>query len=111
MEAVMKKLISFGVFLIVLLGFSRAAAQSRVYFNQQELFLNGANFAWINFAHDKGPGITNFARFGQIPRDVHANGGNTMRLRLHTTGGASPQFDANGIVIGPGQNAIERMKQ
>jgi hypothetical protein len=107
----MKKIAQFSALLFALLSFSNALPQARIDFNYQQLFLNGANFAWISFARDIGPGITNFTRFEQIFRDVHANGGNTMRLWLHTTGAASPQFDATGRVIGPGQNTIEDLKQ
>jgi hypothetical protein len=102
---------SFFTFLLVLSAASNTLAQSRINFNHQQLFLNGANFAWINFARDIGPGVTNFSRFESIFRDVHANGGNAMRLWLHTTGAATPQFDAAGLVIGPGQNAIADLKQ
>lgn len=94
-----------------LLGLTNSFAQQRITFNNQQLFLNGANFAWINFARDIGPGTTNFSRFESIFQDVHENGGNAMRLWLHTTGAVSPQFDATGLVIGPGQNTIEDLKQ
>lgn len=107
----MKKLTTLGALLFTIWNFSNGYAQSRINFNNQQLFLNGANFAWINFARDIGPGTTNFSRFEQIFRDVHANGGNAMRLWLHTTGVVSPQFDATGKVVGPGQGTIEDLKQ
>ncbi|MGH7492071.1 MAG: discoidin domain-containing protein [bacterium] len=107
----MKKLVHFSTLLFALSSLSNAFPQARINFNHQQLFLNGANFAWINFARDVGPGVTNFTRFEQILRDVHANGGNTMRLWLHTTGAASPQFDATGRVIGPGQNTIADLQR
>lgn len=37
---------------------------------------------------------------------LHAAGGNTMRLWLHTNGAATPEFNTAGLVIGPGANAI-----
>ena len=107
----MKKQISFITLLLLLFGISNILAQSRINFNNQQLFLNGANFAWINFARDIGPGFTNFNRFEEIFQGVHANGGNAMRLWLHTTGANTPEFDATGIVIGPGENAIEDLRQ
>ncbi|MCI0696614.1 discoidin domain-containing protein [candidate division KSB1 bacterium] len=107
----MKKLTHFSIFLFALFTVASTFAQSRINFNHQELFLSGANFAWVNFARDIGPGTTNFARFEQIFQGVHANGGNAMRLWLHTTGAATPAFDANGMVIGPGQDAIADLRQ
>lgn len=86
----MKKLAHFSVFLFVLFAAASTFAQSRINFNHQQLFLSGANFAWVNFARDIGLGTTNFTRFEQIFQGVHANGGNAMRLWLHTTGAATP---------------------
>ena len=88
-----------------------AGAQSRINFNGQQLFLNGANFAWVNFANDIGPGNTNLAQFESTFQQVSANGGNSMRLWLHTTGANTPQFNDSGLVIGPGVGAIQDLKQ
>ncbi|MGH7457276.1 MAG: hypothetical protein ACRENG_38355, partial [bacterium] len=107
----MKKLAYFTTLLFALFAASSTFAQARINFNHQQLFLSGANFAWVNFAHDIGPGTTNFVRFEQIFQNVHANGGNAMRLWLHTTGAATPAFDANGMVTGPGQGAIADLRQ
>lgn len=107
----MKELVNFITLLLVFFFVSNTSAQSRINFNNQELFLNGANFAWVNFARDIGPGFTNFDRFEKIFQDVHANGGNAMRLWLHTTGANTPEFDATGLVIGTGENAIEDLRQ
>jgi len=92
------------------LGISNTFAQSRIDFNNQEIFLSGANFAWVNFARDIGPGFTDFNRFKEIFQEVHTNGGNAMRLWLHTTGENTPEFDVNGMVIGPGKGAIEDLR-
>ena len=34
-----------------------------------------------------------------------------MRLWLHTNGAASPQFDNNGFVVGPGAGAIDDLEK
>ncbi len=90
---------------------SQGWSQSRIKFNNQQLFLNGANFAWVNFANDIGPGNTNFTQFESIFQQVSANGGNAMRLWLHTTGANTPAFNDTGLVIGPGVGAIQDLKQ
>ncbi len=107
----MKKHLLLFVSTLILMNAMNTAAQSRISFNNQQLFLNGANFAWINFANDIGPGNTNFAQFESIFQQVSANGGNAMRLWLHTTGSNTPQFNDSGLVIGPGIGAIDDLKQ
>ncbi len=97
--------------MLLLLGMSNIFAQSRIDFNNQQLFLNGANFAWRNFAYDIGPGTTDFDYFERIFQNVHANGGNTMRLWLHTTGANTPAFNTAGMVVGPGAGAIEDLQK
>ena len=70
---------------------------NRVEFHKQSVFLNGANVAWINFANDIGPkSKTNIEGFRKIFSEVHANGGNSIRLWLHTTTTNSPEFDTTG---------------
>ncbi len=103
---------SFSVtLLLLLLGVFNTFAQSCINFNNQEIFLSGANFAWVNFARDIGAGFNDFNRFKEIFQEVHTNGGNAMRLWLNTTGENTPEFDANGMVIGPGKGAIEDLRQ
>jgi len=102
-------------FSIILLLFSVSAmAQSpgnRIRFNKQDLFLNGTNSAWINFANDIGPDSEiNIEDFKKTFADVHANGGNSIRIWLHTTGAHSPIFNAAGEVTGPGEGTIADVK-
>lgn len=84
---------------------------NRIVYNAKPVFLNGANVAWINFAHDIGnpdaPADT--AQFRKIFREVHDNGGNSMRLWLHTNGTATPEFTGN-LVTGPGSRAIADLR-
>ncbi|MFH1194806.1 MAG: discoidin domain-containing protein [bacterium] len=89
----------------------QSSAQPRIEFNNQQIFLSGANVPWVYFSSDIGPGTTNFNSFKTIFDSVHACGGNSMRLWLHTTGSVSPQFDATGKVIGPGVGAIDDLEQ
>jgi hypothetical protein len=85
--------------------------KNRIRFNNQNLFLNGANIAWINFANDIGPDSEiNMEGFRKTFADVHANGGNSMRIWLHTTGAHSPIFNAAGEVTGPGNGTIAHVK-
>ena len=81
----------------------------RISFNDQELFLNGGNVAWVNFARDIGPGQTNLNRFAEMFQQLHDNGGNAMRLWLHTTGAVSPEWSGSAVV-GPGVGAIDDLR-
>jgi len=84
---------------------------NRIEHNGKAIFLNGANVVWINFAHDIGdPGApTDTVYFRKIFREVHDNGGNSMRLWLHTNGTATPEFTGN-LVTGPGNRAISDLR-
>jgi hypothetical protein len=85
--------------------------QSRIRYNNQDLFLSGSNVAWIDFAGDIGPGNTNLTRFGEIFEELKNDGGNSFRLWLHTDGTRTPEFDGSGLVVGPGANAVEDLEQ
>jgi hypothetical protein len=99
--------------IILLFAFQQSiyAQLNRINYNNRNLFLSGSNIAWVNFAADIGPGFTNFTKFGQIFSELHADGGNAMRFWLHTDGTRTPEFNSNGIVIGPGAGTIEDLKQ
>ena len=68
------------------------------------------NVAWVNFAADIGPGTTNLTAFRTMFDSIRVNGGNSMRLWLHTTGASTPEFNSNGFVVGPGNNAIADLR-
>ena len=100
---------------VVLIAFSLSGMaqkkNDRVKFNNQNIFLNGANVAWIHFANDIGPkGVTDIEGFRKIFAEVHANGDNSMRLWLHTTGANTPEFNEAGMVISPGEGTIADLK-
>lgn len=86
------------------------AQDSLIEYNSQRLFLNGANLGWVNFAEDIGPGETNFTEFGRVFKEAHEWGANSIRLWLHTNGTNTPEF-LNDTVIGPGEGAIDDLKQ
>ena len=87
---------------------AQTAPRDRVPVFEQNLFASGGNVAWISFARDVGPGATNLDAFRTAFEGVHAAGGNTMRLWLHTTGEASPEWSPSqvGAVVGPGAGTI-----
>ncbi|HLB00185.1 MAG TPA: T9SS type A sorting domain-containing protein [Bacteroidota bacterium] len=112
----LKFMIVRGWFTATLLTFSLllpsvSNSQSRIEYDGVPLFMSGANVAWVNFGADIGPGNTNFTKFSQFFDSVHAAGGNVMRLWLHTNGAVTPEFNTNGIVVGPGANAISDLQQ
>ena len=85
-------------------GSAQEGRLDRVPVDGQALWLNGGNVAWVNFARDIGPGETRLDVFERIFREMHENGGNTMRLWLHTTGAVSPAWNGE-VVVGPGEGA------
>ncbi|MFZ1083091.1 MAG: discoidin domain-containing protein [Candidatus Kryptoniota bacterium] len=96
---------------------SGAPAQTGVHYAGGNFFLNGTNVAWVDFAADLGPrsarspNNVNFSEFQTIFQTIHENGGNVMRLWLHTNGAETPVFDSNGYVSGPGPYAIQDLKK
>lgn len=79
------------------------ASGSRLHYRGKEIFLSGANLAWIHYAHDfgnQGPGDRQ--AFAAFFKDLRANGANCARIWVHTDGSGSPQFDAQGMVTGLG---------
>jgi hypothetical protein len=88
------------------------AQPKRIAYNNQQLFLNGVNLAWVNFGSDIGPGSTDFDQFADILLQVHNCGGNAIRWWLHTDGINTPQFSSDsGYVIGPGAACIADIKR
>ena len=86
-------------------------AQSRVPYNNQQLFLNGSNLAWVNYGTDWGLGTTDTATIGEWMLQMHRSGGNAMRLWLNVEGIVTPVFDASGHCTGPGPYLIPELKQ
>ncbi len=104
----MKRLVITVAFL--LMAAYGSSQNDRIEFNGQQLFLNGANLAWVNFARDIGPDETDFDQFGKLFKETHDYGANAVRLWLHTNGVSTPEFRAD-TVFGPGDDAINDLKQ
>lgn len=102
---------SFAFILITAASQMCFAQMDRVRYNNQNLFLSGANLAWVSFAADIEPGPTAFDTFEDVLLQMHDHGGNTLRWWLHTNGTVSPQFDNAGFVSGPGLGTIEDLKK
>ena len=92
-------------------------SENEFVFNGSKLFLSGANHAWHWYGFDFGDG--QFAKApGQAYRDnvdrVADNGGNVMRVWLHTVGeGPSPKWGAFGSVDGTDEQntMIDELKE
>jgi Carbohydrate binding module (family 35)/Bacterial Ig domain/Secretion system C-terminal sorting domain/Cellulase (glycosyl hydrolase family 5) len=85
---------------------------NRIKYNNQELFLSGANLAWVSFALDIGSGNPDTVAFADMFLAVHNHGGNAVRWWLHTDGRLTPVFDTStNHVTGPGAHTISDMKK
>ena len=84
-----------------------ATAQNRIAFNNQQLFLNGLNLAWDDFANDIGPdpGTPDTGHFSSVFQQMETNGANAMRLWLHTNGAHTPAWNGP-LVTGPGDHTL-----
>lgn len=87
----------------------QAQPDDRIRFHSQDLWLNGGNVAWINFARDIGPGETRLDLFDEMFAELRGHGGNTFRLWLHTTGASTPEW-REGRIVGPGEGTIEDLR-
>ncbi|MFH0989529.1 MAG: Ig-like domain-containing protein [bacterium] len=101
----------FNLLLALIISQVSFSQSNRITYNNQRLFLSGANLAWLSFAGDIGPTQANYAKFGEILLMMHDSGGNSMRWWLHTNGTISPQFNDSGYVIGPGDGTLDDLKK
>ncbi len=101
------------VMLLALLSLTGVASAQprRIAYNNQQLFLSGANLAWMNFANDLSSEPFDTVTFGGILLQMHDHGGNTLRWWLHTNGTVTPEFDDSGHVISPGPGTIENLRR
>ncbi|MEO1021539.1 MAG: discoidin domain-containing protein [Bacteroidota bacterium] len=86
-----------------------AQPENRINHQGQDLFLNGGNIAWLDFARDVGPGTTRLSELRTMFEQVNARGGNTMRFWVHITGANTPSWSGN-TVTGPGTGTIDDMR-
>lgn len=79
-----------------------------------EPFVNGMNIAWVEFGRDIGTGHPPLeelkSQFHALGRMTKGGGLGVARLWLHTDGRLTPEFDAQGEVIGPGPLATQDLK-
>ena len=101
--------ISIVVALIVLLSTADIYAQDRINFNDKNIWLNGGNVAWVNFARDVGPGQTNIDDFNSMFTQVSNYGGNSMRFWVHINGSNTPVWNGNEVT-GPGAGTIDDLR-
>jgi hypothetical protein len=102
--------LAFVVILVGSLGKPEAAhSQDRISFAETDLWVNGANVAWVSFARDIGPGTTRLDRFEEVFSEFSAAGGNVLRLWLHTTGEFTPEWSGLNV-IGAGAGAITDLR-
>jgi hypothetical protein len=81
---------------------------NRIDVNGQPLWISGTNVAWVDFAGDLGPGTVRFSEFERMFRELRANGGNTVRFWMHTTGARTPEWSGQ-MVSGPGSATIQNL--
>lgn len=91
--------------LLVLALPSVAQRDDRLRIGQQDVYMSGANVAWINFGRDIGPGTTRFDQFEEMFREMRDAGGNSARLWVHINGTNTPEWSGSEVV-GPGAGAI-----
>ena len=84
---------------------------NRVSYNNQQLFLNGSNLAWVNYGSDWGLGTTDTTTIADWMLQMHQHGGNAMRVWLNVEGTVTPQFNALGYCTGPGPYLISELKK
>lgn len=84
-------------------------AQNTIEIDCEELFLSGANLAWVDFASDIGkfnvndPTIIyppNLNTFNTYFSGIKAAGGNSVRWWLHTDASYTPEIEYSGNVTG-----------
>jgi hypothetical protein len=97
------------ILLLSLVTLTIAQTGDRIPISGEDTFASGGNIAWINFARDIGPGETRLDLFEEMFREMNENGGNMMRIWLHTNGTSTPEFSGMDVV-GPGVGAIEDLR-
>lgn len=108
----MTRFLFLAAFLLQMAGSASAQPSppgDRINVNGQPLWVSGTNVAWIDFARDLGPGGARFSEFDRMFRELRANGGNTVRFWMHTTGAHTPVWNGT-MVTGPGPNALSNLK-
>jgi hypothetical protein len=113
-------IIRYVLALLVMFLFTQAAVSqmNRVSYNNQQLFLNGSNLAWVNYGSDFGLGTTDTTTMADWMLQMHQHGGNAMRVWLDvegekTQGGVDKtvRFNSLGYCIGISPYLIPDLKK
>ncbi len=96
--------------ILVLLGLMMKLSSQPVYLHRanQDVYVNGINLAWINFANDLGSGFDQ-ADFTTAMQQIRAAGGNSTRWWIHVDGTNNPVY-TNDSVSGWGTNQLSTLK-
>ncbi len=86
--------------LVLLTVMLPASAVTTITYNGKASWLNGVNVPWHNFGADVGGGGYSSSWFETFFADCQANGVNCVRLWVHCSGWATPEFDGSGNVTG-----------
>src|SRR5688572_17150787 len=75
---------------------------NRIQFAGKQIYVNGTNVAWHNWARDVGAQSSGYdpVWFENFFTDMQANGVNVVRLWIHASGEYTPTFDASWNVTG-----------
>ncbi|XP_076822827.1 mannan endo-1,4-beta-mannosidase-like [Clavelina lepadiformis] len=70
-------------------------------YNGKQVYLSGMNQAWKFYAHDFGNGQYSSSKvhLESTLKQIHKNGGNSIRIWLHTTSALTPRFNSTGHVV------------
>ena len=85
------------------------APDNRIEVDGKEVFLSGANIAWINYGRDVGPNSVPLSSFDDVFQATESNGGNVLRLWIHINGTNTPEWSGDEV-IGPGSGTISDMR-
>jgi hypothetical protein len=91
---------AFCVVLFVATCLLPASAVTTITYNGKAYWLNGVNVPWHNYGADVGGGAYSSSWFETFFADCQANGVNAVRLWVHCSGWATPEFDGSGNVTG-----------
>jgi hypothetical protein len=108
MHIIKRSSIGLMLFFLTTAAFSQ---MNRVSYNNQQLFLNGSNLAWVNYGSDWGLGTTDTTTIADWMLQMHQHGGNAMRVWLNVEGTVTPKFNALGYCTGPGPYLISELKK
>jgi hypothetical protein len=89
-----------GLIVVLFLTLVLPAGAATLQYNGRAYVLNGVNVPWNWFGNDVGDGGYDANWFENLFTQCEQNGINCVRLWIHCSGWASPEFDANGYVTG-----------